>query len=534
MATMSILNKDDTYQSMSNIYIENRNKPPLEWLDFVTTFDKPGKQGIVGLLEPKEKEGDKFVFKISQYINHLPNHECTIMRSLNELAPYCPHFCKSFGTVKSMVEPNIKKTKNPFAIKCKYPIEKDILLCEYIDKSYKLYNYIRSEKVEEDILYSAIKQTLMAILMAQNKKNFTHYDLHSDNIMMKKCNKDLVFIYVIDEDIQVCVPTMGAYPKIIDFGFSYVKEMEDAPLYTTLSHTNVGFMSDRFDPFSDAKLFLVTVSAEIKEKRGSSASKKFRRIVRNMFGNLQISWSAGWDNSVENGADEVILEDMEAHTTKESTVFTEFPHYCIDLIQSLIILPLEPHDYSEMEKSYKSFLKEWVKIENEITSPFYSLYILKALVDSARKWRPYYMRNTTQQHAVKEFKSSILDCINTITTFCTPKNVNYEILLCSLLVYSRNLEGRLYDQVGERMAAKQKQYDMLPLQTITQMYAALEVNIPDEYRYNEETTFCILDAVKETTSLYKPSAEEIEELNEMDSLTRGSYVYQLGKKEMCD
>ena len=33
--------------------------------------------------------------------------------------------------------------------------------------------------------------TKEAITLAQKEKQFTHYDLHSNNVMIKKCNKDL-------------------------------------------------------------------------------------------------------------------------------------------------------------------------------------------------------------------------------------------------------------------------------------------------------------------------------------------------------
>ena len=137
--------------------------------------------------------------------------------------------------IKSKVEPKYKKSENPFDIKSKYAIEKDVLLCEYIDKSCKFYNYIRSDKVEEDVLYSIVKQVLLGITIAQKEKKFTHYDLHSFNVMIKKCNKDLVFLYKIDEENQFCVPTLGHYPIIIDYGFSFIEDMNDNPLWASLA-----------------------------------------------------------------------------------------------------------------------------------------------------------------------------------------------------------------------------------------------------------------------------------------------------------
>ena len=137
---------------------------------------------------------------------------------------------------------------------------------DYVDNSCKFYNYVRSKEINDNIIFSTINQVLMAIKIAQIKKKFSHYDLHSLNIMMKKCDYDAVFVYVIDKDTQFAIPTRGHYPIIIDFGFSYIKDMEDGPLYPSMAHTDAGFMSDRFDWVSDPKLFLITISAELESK----------------------------------------------------------------------------------------------------------------------------------------------------------------------------------------------------------------------------------------------------------------------------
>ena len=90
-------NKTSNYEKLRTHYIENKDKSWKKWLEFDTTFAKPGKQGLVGLL--KNKDGDRYVFKLSQYINYLVQHENEIMRGLNTLSDYCPHFCKGIGNI---------------------------------------------------------------------------------------------------------------------------------------------------------------------------------------------------------------------------------------------------------------------------------------------------------------------------------------------------------------------------------------------------------------------------------------------------
>ena len=137
------------FSSLVEYYNKNKETNWMDWLEFDQTFEKHGKQGLVGLFRPKRKEilspnGKplKFVFKISQYINYLVQHEYTVMKGLNDISPYCPHFCKAIGTILCEVDPTARKTGNPFEITTKHPIEKEILLSEYIENSSKLYKCI--------------------------------------------------------------------------------------------------------------------------------------------------------------------------------------------------------------------------------------------------------------------------------------------------------------------------------------------------------------------------------------------------------
>jgi hypothetical protein len=523
------------FSSLTEYFEKNKDKNWKEWLSFDQVFENPGKQGLVGLLKPMDeilcpnKKPLKIVFKISQYINYLVQHEYTVMKGLNQISPYCPHFCKAIGTLLCEVNPSTRKKGNPFEITTKHPIEKEILLSEYVDNSSKLYNYIRSDKIHEDVIYSAIKQVLMGLAIAQKKKKFTHYDLHSYNIMMKKCNKDVVFLYILDDDNQFCVPTMGHYPVIIDFGFSYIDDLEDGPAWPSMAHTDVGFMSDRFDPISDPKLFLVTVAREMRQMRKNKKSNKFRTIVKNMFGRLKIDWKSGWDNVEKKGASEFVTEMLSGHSSR-SNIFDNYEHYCIDIVQSLIILPMEEQNYENINKSYKAFLDEFVKIEKEIGDPFYNLYILKGIVDVAREVRiDYLQKGEYRINAVKYFKKSIYERIRCVANYCKPKNINFEKMLCALLCLARNIEGILYDVINSRMTEKNEEYKKIPLQTPEQLYGALEINIKDKYKFNKNTTVFVMDCVSEKCSRLEIS-DVYKQINKIPSLSRGSFMYDIYKK----
>jgi hypothetical protein len=344
--------------------------------------------------------------------------------------------------------------------------------------------------------------------------------------MIKKCDKDLVFLYKIDDENQFCVPTLGYYPVIIDFGFSYIPDMDDGPLWPSLAHTDVGFLSDRFDWVADPKLFLVTVSDEIKTKRKTKKSKMFRKVVRNIFHPLNIDWESGWDDYGEKGASDFVLEKLESYN-KISELFKDYDHYCIDIIQTLVILPLQKQEYKNFETSYQAFLNEWVKIENEISNPFYNLYILKGIIDVARDVQHLYITKSTRPEALKNFRLAIYNIIEKVSKYCMPKNIHYEKLLCSLYVFSRSLEGFLYDTMNNITKIKDKEYKQLPLKSIDQMYGVITTNLPDEYVYNNKTSIVIVDNVEQNMKEFKIPENELENVNDITHLARGTYINDL-------
>ena len=515
------------YEDIIDIFNSNKDKNWYEWLEFDKIFSKPGKQGLAGLFNIKGTN-KQIVFKISQYINHLSQHEFSIMKGLSAISDFCPHFCKGVGIINCNIDPKSRKSGNPFKPICKYPIEKEVLLSEFIDNSKKLYNYICSEKIHENVLYSSAKQVLMGISIAQKKTNFSHYDLHSYNIMIKKCDKNTVFLYVIDENNQFCVPTYGYYPIIIDYGFSYIKNLDNNPMWATLAHTDVGFTSDRFDWVSDPKLFLVTTSGEIKDYRNTKKSKKFNKIIKNIFNPLTIDWESGWDELDERAATDIVTEMLEDYNSG-SELFDKYDHYCIDLLQSLIVLPIKPQSYKNIDKAYTGFLEEFIKIENEINSPFYNLYILKEIVDTARIIRPDYEKKDTSciNKAIKTFKDNIFNKVHSIAKFVQLKTVKFEKMLCSLLVLAKNIEGVLYEVMTDKMKDKQAEYKKLPVKNIEQIMGILQVNLPDEYVFDEDTKVCIVNSITNTTETVKIPKKHLKELNQMQSISQGAFLTEI-------
>jgi hypothetical protein len=525
---MLSLNEQSGFNRLTEYYEQNKNNHWTDWLEVEQIFPCSGKQGLVGLMRGKKDPSIVYIFKLSQYINYLTQHENIIMNSLNEVSDYCPNFCRVIGAICCQIDPTQRKDGNPFNQHAKYKIEKEVLLCEYLDKSYKFCNYIFSDKASEDILYCIIKQVLLGVSLVQKEKKFTHYDLHSNNVMIKRCSRDLVFLYILDDENQFCVSSRGCYPVIIDFGFSYIQDMDGEPLWATLNQTDIGFTTDRFDSFSDPKLFLVTVSDEIHEARKSRKSRKLKNITKNIYNNLKLDWDSGWDDDTEKCATDYVLEIFSKHS-KISKLFNHFEYYCIDILQSLIILPLEKQNYDNIEVAFLTFLTEFIKIEREISSPFFCLYILQGIVDAAREVRVDYIDKEKRQGAVGFFKLSIDEKVKSVSSFCNLKNIEYEKMLCALFCLSKAIEGVLYEAMKKRTKQKNNYYSKLPLQNINQIISAIDINIEDDYIFNEKTNILVIDNINKACFPFQLTSEETEQINSFSSISRGTEIFEIIK-----
>ena len=309
---------------------------------------------------------------------------------------------------------------------------------------------------------------------------------------MTDCDKDLVVMYIINDKNSICVPTFGKFPKIIDFGFSYTSDLENKNFYTTLAHTDVGFMSCTNDFISDLKLFLVTCSYDINHHRNSINSRNLRHVIRNIFKPLDIDWEAGWDHYTRAGATDKLLEHIN-HLYSPSKLFQKYDHYCIDIFQSLVKLPLRPKKYDKINLAVTSFIKEFHKIEENVNCSIISLYILRQIVEHSRHLKLNYKKNVKETSL--QFRTLVLNDIDKIISYFNVKNIDFTKMLCSIYLFSECIEGYLHHQVSLKIEEQDNAYKELKLKNPCQIFACIESNIPHNYTYNKNTKVLILDSV---------------------------------------
>lgn len=115
-----------------------------------------------------------------------------------------------------------------------YPIQM-ICMEQCVDT---LDSLMANEELNEKELFSCMMQVIMILITYQKLFQFTHNDLHTNNVMFVETKKK--YILYTYESKQYLVPTYGKIYKIIDFGRS---------IYT---YDGRLFISDSFDKGEDA------------------------------------------------------------------------------------------------------------------------------------------------------------------------------------------------------------------------------------------------------------------------------------------
>jgi hypothetical protein len=99
----------------------------------------------------------------------------------------------------------------------KFPIQ--LIGMEYCENTFD--DLILNNQLKEDEWLSAFMQIIMILITYQKAFNFTHNDLHTNNVMYNETDKK--YLYYCYKKKYYKVPTFGRIFKIIDFGRSIFK-----------------------------------------------------------------------------------------------------------------------------------------------------------------------------------------------------------------------------------------------------------------------------------------------------------------------
>jgi hypothetical protein len=501
--------------------------------EFIRLFKK-GKQGIVGLVRDIPT-GKRSVFKVSQHIDYVCEHEETVALRLNRLGS--PLFVRLTGSQRMKINPD-SKAANPW-IGCHRPIKRLVLFFEYV-KGYSLSKAIKSGKYSCRALIGCVKTIIVGLHGAHEACGFTHYDLHTSNIIVRECEEDHHLLIHVNESNVFSIATHGLIPVVIDFGFSYIDKIDEGPMYQSLAHTNVGFVSCAPDPFADTKLFLASFSSHFLRYRRGKSSLRLRKLFKDIFRGLPIDYDSGWDKTQQSSVANQTLEYLcAANSTSShdciSELFDRYDHFAVDIMGSMVLLPLDMHTTQDrgdkLLRSYRVFLKQFRKIEDVILSSFTRMEVLKIIVDSARECTIDYFSGEPSL-AESRFQHLVMKGVDEVVTQVSFKHVKWNKMLCSLVMFTQSLEIWLSHKLKEVMMHKRDVYRSgLTVRNTVEVFGAIDLKISTDREITERSYWSVIKPWSEIVE-WKPHTEADREIiNTSHSLTRGTIVNAIHLKK---
>ena len=435
---------------------------------------------------------------------------------------------------------------NPFNPKSPKVFD-DVALYEYIDSVATLatlidtYNHICKRKdvrkvrqsivkaSHKHIIDSVLNQMMIAILIAQDKLSFVHNDLHFDNVLVSKCYDRTYIIYVFEKEggtFRAMVPTYGYYPTIIDYGFSFTKDLNNGPLFTGIHHNNKGYMNYTYDEFTDFKTVLTRLvyCGYVKDRYYLEKIKS--EIIRK----LPIDRETGWDHNNSISISKYLVEYVREiikpilGNSEEASFLERHDYEVVDIIGTLIVLPLEARPFDSLDEYLNIFVTEWSKIERWLGTSASKVHVLRTIVDRIRLdvTSPEDEDDKTIMH---RFQTTIFDVMDRLSTKSLLRNLSYKDLYISLIKISECMEGIMYEQHSGCIRRKTREYGALKnLSSSLDMYSIFEGYITNDYLMELNDYIIVCDAVNETSYSFVVDDEAmIAKANRLPPSERANY-----------
>ena len=367
---------------------------------FVNTFDNKGVNGIAGCCT---FNGTKIVFKISVLIDNSISHEYEVGCCLNSCRSFCPHFSNVLGSITLPISRNYIETERVDNVDSDEEIDWDeidrtslweddgdtiqtkILFYEYVSDCTlsTAFRYI-TKRNELASGGSCINMVLAAIQLAQDSCKLSHYDLHMDNILVRPCPKNMIFLYRFKDDKVFITPSNGLYPVIIDYGNSYCETIDNKPVRSSVANYHRGFQTCVFDKLVDTHLFLCSTVSCLEERDTNWC--RLMRILEHQFGGITIFRNKGW-KKLPNNLFRFTYRTLEGICPDLYNIpfWVDFTMDILEILVNLTTIPWKMMDYDPdiLKTHLSTLINEFQTIDDcpDLVNDKDSLVCLKAMVD---------------------------------------------------------------------------------------------------------------------------------------------------------
>lgn len=571
-----ILNSRETYSEINKYIssISSNNNTLSDHLRFRSMCGTRGVQGYVGIFslrddnklpslkDSKKKEDRKIIFKFSKDIDFSTEHEAMVLSEISKLN--CPHFVNYYTMFEGKVSKDFFSNHNkqflvkggdylPYSILLMEHVNNDIYNIKTLDslvrgdpKDILRYNVHKKYKFKQHVVVSQLLQTLISLEIAQIYHDFTHYDIHTDNILEMKCESNSVIIYKYSENsgdkeekkinYQI-VPTYGFYTKIIDLGMSYCSKVNGKNIYSTLGNYNNGAQSGIFDPLNDVHHLMISVLNDLEEEeeelneqseRNKYSDLAIGKLFKTMANNIRTTFSPikilirkGWKQLPYEILDKIVdvINDYDKNIFRNYII-----EECklVDMFCHLIVLPFSEYDeYIHFEKHLDEgiiyVLEEVQKnIDNNDVDKF--LLCMKELIFS-------YNEVNDSDEFEKKYKTSF-SAKNELINF------DYKKIFDAFSIISKQLSTFVYPIIRENLDYIKDSYDIIAerFRSPIDMFHFLYQNLTPHFTIDEETLIYIYDADTGNmicNKMGKDRMEKDKKINKYNRYKKAKVVYDM-------
>ena len=533
---------------------------------FARCFSVKGVQGIAGLLryqsdvQPtdkvskakpkkptksniKQKEktnevGLPVVFKIGSDVNLCIEHERDVLQSLNTIRDWCPHYVGYLGYlvvpvandfIESEKQPDSEEEEEVFERRCSSKDEEpkiepgtldiwenrddfvngSMILLEYIgsndcSQTFSMHHMGRYGSMQQNL--SQMCMTLCGLETAQQELQFVHYDMHLDNILMKECNEDLVFVYkYANPNDFVMVPTLGHYPVMIDMGSSFSQNLVGNSVKTSISFYSSGLQPTVFDPLNDVHHFLFRCidRLEMFNDRWRDVGTKMMHIFRH----LPLWRYKGWKKLPSNLVKRLVKTIYEVVPDMAQNEFwTDYTYEIMDLLVISTTIHWKQDDgyranqetlHRELEAAITKLDKQLRMLDgfDDFESDDDILLLIRELAELSRHVR------VGEDHELvlpKDQEEKVRQAVG-LSVGKLPNRFPFKEMVLTIYQLGRVFSHLLALYLRDNMEFIDQAYRQIKMKRPLDAVRLLQQMVPFRYRVNPNTVFRVFDSEKRRT-----------------------------------
>jgi len=432
------------------------------------------------------------IFKVSLDVDRTIEHENEVSKNVQ----FLPHFVRTYGIINFPVPQHFicdpKRSTNIFEHDEEMMLPSSVSIMEQLHH-YPICKFILHAR-DKNLIMSQVIQVMIALHSAQQAENFTHYDLHTENVLVQRIDPNTIFLYEINSDLFLAVPTFGYYPVIIDMGLSYCKSLENKPFRANLNSTHYGFHTPFFDPLADVHHFLLSLlyDLEVSSEGFDWLCNKIKRI----FKRLPVLRKTGWKKLPIDALSETkkyIKKDLPNYR-KEQKLFYEFDRHILELINVLMILPLKK---KVEDISFKESLPMWIKemdkiIDIDVHTDLEVLFIIKEFIDGVASRKVLYLESLNDPKKLNRIISDYTMVVKqnitrTIQSFVNFDGVIFINIFKGIISFCDSLETIYFDLLEEHQRIIDNCYKNTPVKGPLDMALFINKHMPAHWNLSNSS-----------------------------------------------